>query len=252
MNAGVVGRHRLDEFPDVVDDDGAGQPLQHFLARRELAAVELHDGVPAQALDARGERRHHLPFQEAAGEEKEPQAADAGRMQPLELGVGDAVVGHRDAARVRAHHLHRRDGAAIVLAVGGGLHHDGVRDAQILAHLQVFGSRRVVRLGDRSRRDRIARLVDVHMHVPSAGGRFQTRGGLVFRGAHGACVTTGSRGDNLNLAAWNEIINALRRARRGAARRPRRRGLRASPGSSAPHRPAAARRTCGRGPRARG
>ena len=153
---------------------------------------------------------------------------------------------------VRAHHLHRRDGAAIVLAVGGGLHHDGVRDAQILAHLQVFGSRRVVRLGDRSRRDRIARLVDVHMHVPSAGGRFQTRGGLVFRGAHGACVTTGSRGDNLNLAAWNEIINALRRARRGGARRPRRRGLRASPGSSAPHRPAAARRTCGRGPRAHG
>ncbi len=159
----------------MIDDQRAGQPAEQSLVLGDMAAVHLEHHVPAERRHARRHGFQNLQRQRRACQHEEPDAANAEPGQPLELGVGHALVDHRDAARARSDRRHGLERAAVVLAVGRRLHHHRALDAEPGAHLEVIRHRCVGRQNSGGRRFRKAVIVNVHMRVAGAGGRLEFR-----------------------------------------------------------------------------
>ena len=140
-----VGRNRLQKLAGVVDDELARQALDLRLVLRQLAAVELDVGVPAEGMHLRHHRVHDVEAEHAAVQRHDAHRADAGLGQALELGRRRARPHHRDALGVLAELLHRREGDAVVVAVGVGLHHDHALEAEALLQLPVHRHGEVAR-----------------------------------------------------------------------------------------------------------
>ena len=95
--------------------------------------------------------------------------------EPLEFGVGDARIDHRDAAGGRAELGHRVEGAGIVRAVGRRRDHDGARRADPLLQQAIGVDGRIRRPELGVRRDRKPAVVNVHVAVAGVRRRLQFR-----------------------------------------------------------------------------
>ena len=129
--------------------------------------------VPAEIVDPLRQRLEHVDGGGAGLDEIEADAANALIVQPLEFGVGDARIDHRDAAGGRAELGHRVEGAGIVRPVGRRRDHDVARRADPLLKqaIGVDGRIRRPQLGVGS--DRKAAVVNVHVTVAGVRRRLQ-------------------------------------------------------------------------------
>ena len=104
--------------------------------------------------------------------------------QSIKFRIGDVLIDHNDTARIWPYRGNSFQRAAVILAVGRRLHHNGALDAEAYAHLQVsrHGGRGSIDLG--GRRLRIFRVVDVHVGVAGARGRLELWPERAFDGWH--------------------------------------------------------------------
>src|SRR5260221_14784851 len=89
LERGMLRRHGLEELADMVDDEAPGEAQDLRFALGEGTAVELHHGVPAECMHARGEPVHHVPAERATGERHEADPAEAAAGAPLQLRGAD-------------------------------------------------------------------------------------------------------------------------------------------------------------------
>jgi len=102
--------------------------------------------MPSHRGDALRHRLQHVDRGGAArGREIEADAADARRIEPLELVIGDARIDDGDAARGGAAFGERLDETVIKDAVGRGLHDHVARGADPLLQQPIVCDRGVAR-----------------------------------------------------------------------------------------------------------
>ena len=150
----------------VIEYDLARQPVEHVLGgqRRRGRRVELH--VPSHRRDPLRHRLQHVHGGGAAGGgDVEPHAAHPGGIEPLQFGVADAVIDHRDAARRRPAFAERLDEAVVEDAVGRGLHDHVAAGADPLLQQPIVRNRGIARPQRRIGIDLEARRIDVMMAV---------------------------------------------------------------------------------------
>src|SRR5215467_7334772 len=80
---GMIERHRFEEFTDVVDDQGAGQPAEHGLAFGQVASIELQLDVPAERSHPGGHGFEDLPWERCSCQHEEADAAGAKFGEPF-------------------------------------------------------------------------------------------------------------------------------------------------------------------------
>ena len=119
---------------EMIEHDGAGQPLQQIGRGDDLVGAQMDLHMPAERLDALRQRLDHVDRGGGGPriELGEADAADAAVGHALELGVGDVGMNHGDAARLRPE---LRDGVErhlVVGDIGRRRHHDDPAGADAL------------------------------------------------------------------------------------------------------------------------
>jgi hypothetical protein len=145
---------------------------------KHLRALDVELDVPAQLDHALRERLDHVDLHHRGDgiAEGEADAADAAGVQRFQLGIGDARVQHRHAARIRAELRDRVERHTVVDRVVARLDDDGAGGADALLQLAVMRDRGVRRRHAVARRHRKARrIVDVHVAVAGVGRRLELR-----------------------------------------------------------------------------
>src|SRR5437870_10294788 len=163
----MLGKHRLEILPRVVDDESAGQPPDLRLEFRQLAPVELEVGVPAERMHARHQGIHEVEAERAAVERHDAQSADAASGEALELGVRNAGLDHCYAFRAFSDFLYCSHSYAVVVYVSVRLHHDHPLQTEALLHGAVVRRREMAR-HERARCSRHRGIVDMHVRIGRA------------------------------------------------------------------------------------
>ena len=129
--------------------------------------------MPAHAGNAFGQRHHFFLRHRISQAELDAHAAGAGGMQALQLGIGDAGIDDTDGAGCITHlrqHVHQ---AAVIGAIGAGLHHHIAAGAQFLLQGAIILHRGIRRLQHRIGLIGKARVIDVMMAVAGAIGHLE-------------------------------------------------------------------------------
>ena len=179
----MVGRHRFQELAGVVDHELARQALDLRFVLRQLAAVELDIGVPAEGMHARHHFVHDLEAEHAAVQRHDAHRADASLGKALEFSLGDIGTHHRHAFGHAAQLLHRGQRDAVVVLVGVGLHDDHALEAEALLQRAILVDVEVSGQGS-PRSARHLLVVEVHVRVGRAARDFHA--GSSSRGARDA------------------------------------------------------------------
>ena len=164
----VLRRHA----PHVVDDERHGQRAQHLVELEQVDRVEVQHDVPIELGRARDEPLELVHVRRAAEmlHEVEADAADAARVQILEILVREGLVDVRDAAIAAAALRDRVEDHGVVDAVAARVHEHGAREPERLLQLNEPLERRVGRRVAAIRRVRIfvAGTEDVAVRVARA------------------------------------------------------------------------------------
>src|ERR1700722_12943450 len=87
------------------------------LQSRRLIAQHMDLDVPAEIVDALRQWLEHVDCRSSGLDEIEADAANTEVVEPLQFGVGDGRIDHRDAAGSRAELGHRIESAGIILSL---------------------------------------------------------------------------------------------------------------------------------------
>ena len=173
----------------MVEHDRRGQPLQKVRSLDDLLAQHMDLHVPAEIVDALRQGLEHVDCRRAGLDEIEAYAAYAEAVQPLEFGVCDARIDHRNAARARAELRHRVQGAGIVRAVSRWRDDNVARRADTLLEKAIVVDRRIGGPELGVRRDRKAAVINVHVRVAGVRRRLEFRRFRSRRPGHGLSLS---------------------------------------------------------------
>ena len=140
--------------------------------------------MPAEPCNAAGDLIEFVPRREIdeALDEIEADAAHAGRMHRLKLGIADAALDGGDPARLASGMNERVDHRAVVGAVTRRLHDHVARDAEMVAQRVELMLRRIARRVFPLRRVRKLRARTEHMAMRVNGAGRQLEPGLGWTG----------------------------------------------------------------------
>ncbi|MCY1364941.1 hypothetical protein D9M69_517680 [compost metagenome] len=160
----------------MVEHQGAGQRHQQVAIFDDLRRRHVQLRVPAERIEARRQGRQGSdPRDGGLGNgDGVADAADAARMQALELGVGNLGIDNRYPPRMaRAQRLDGVQGDAVVIAMRGRRHDDGAAQPHGFAHGAVTpgiaAGQRIVR----GRRGDQRRIVEMQVRVAGVRGQRQ-------------------------------------------------------------------------------
>ena len=131
----------------VVDHDRRRQLGEEIPQLGQVDRLEVDHHMPAQLLDASRDLHQLVLGREIdqALDEVEANAANAGLVQCLQLGVADAALDGGHSACSAAAVDQRIDHRPVVCAVAGGLHHDVAGEPKVVAQGVELGLGRIAR-----------------------------------------------------------------------------------------------------------
>ena len=169
----------------MIDDHRHRQIQQNLFHLHQLLRRHVALDMPAQRRDAFGQRHHLVGAHWIAKPELHPHPARTGGVQTLQPRIGDRAVDNADRADILAHLSQHIQQAAIVGAIGTGLHHHVAAGTEfLLQHL-------VISDGDVGRRQHRlwiigkARIVNMMMTVAGAVGHREGHLGVLGESRRG-------------------------------------------------------------------
>ena len=165
----MFNRHRIDEFSDVVDYEMTRKPPELRLVLRQITAIQLDVRVPAERMDRGHDLIHEVETDCPSPQCKEALRTNARRAKPLDLGLGDTGLYHRDTSSAGTQFRDCGQRHTIVVLVRVRLHHDHPLQTQPLLQLPVHRHRGVARQRRSAWCGRYRAVVEVHVGVATAG-----------------------------------------------------------------------------------